>query len=49
MEADALATVFMVMPPEAALRLANDLHVPALLIGRGDIHRRLPSSAWPTL
>lgn len=34
MHADALATVFMAMAPDAALRLANDADVPALLIGR---------------
>lgn len=49
MEADALATVFMVMPPDAALRLANEMHLPALLIGRGHRYRRAPSSAWRAL
>ena len=34
MQADALATVFMVMPPAAALALADARGVPAMLIGR---------------
>jgi thiamine biosynthesis lipoprotein len=34
MQADALATVFMVMPPDAALALADRLRARALLIGR---------------
>ena len=47
MHADALATVFMAMPPDAALRLANDVAAPALLIGReaGRLVVR-PSSTW---
>jgi thiamine biosynthesis lipoprotein len=49
MEADALATVFMVMPPEAALRLADALHIPALLIGRGARLRLTPSAGWRAL
>lgn len=48
MEADALATVFMAMPPEAALRLANERGVPALLIGRADAQLVVRRSAgWP--
>jgi thiamine biosynthesis lipoprotein len=48
MEADALATVFMVMPPEAALRLAEARGVPALWISRADGGYRLAhSAAWP--
>jgi FAD:protein FMN transferase len=48
MQADALATVFMVMPPAAALELANARGVPALLISRGagDSLEVRPSSAW---
>ncbi len=47
MQADALATVFMAMAPEAALALANRLQVPALLIGRSEKGVRLaPSAAW---
>jgi FAD:protein FMN transferase len=48
MEADALATVFMVMPPEAALPLANRQGTPALLISRtaGAFHLER-STAWP--
>jgi thiamine biosynthesis lipoprotein len=47
MRADALATVFMAMPPDAALSLANDTAVPALLIDRegGQLVVR-PSRAW---
>ena len=48
MQADALATVLMAMPPDAALSLANERDIPALLIGRDD--ERLsaqPSAAWP--
>jgi thiamine biosynthesis lipoprotein len=49
MHADALATVFMAMPPEAALALANERGVAALLIGRdGDRLLVQPGSAWPT-
>ncbi len=48
MAADALATVLMVMPPEAALRLANETSLAALLIGRdGDAFRLTPSTEWP--
>jgi thiamine biosynthesis lipoprotein len=48
MEADALATVFMVMPPAAALQLANRRGTPALLIGRADGGFRLErAAAWP--
>jgi FAD:protein FMN transferase len=48
MQADALATVFMVMPPAAALELANARGVPALLIsrGKGDALSIQPSAAW---
>jgi thiamine biosynthesis lipoprotein len=52
MQADALATVFMVMPPAAALTLANQRGVPALLIVRteqADDAGALgvqPSDAW---
>ncbi len=48
MEADALATMFMVMPPDAALQLANADRTPALLISRESRGFRLaPSPAWP--
>jgi thiamine biosynthesis lipoprotein len=48
MEADAMATVFMVMAPEAALPLADQRKVPALLISRVDGAYRLQrSAAWP--
>jgi thiamine biosynthesis lipoprotein len=48
MHADALATVFMAMPPEAALALANERGVAALLIGRdGDRLLVQSSAAWP--
>jgi FAD:protein FMN transferase len=48
MEADALATVYMVMAPDAALRLANAGRVPALWISRAGSGFRLQrSSAWP--
>jgi thiamine biosynthesis lipoprotein ApbE len=48
MEADALATVFMVMDPEAALRVAESGHVPALLVSRdGGGFRLRSSSSWP--
>lgn len=47
MQADALATVFMAMPPEAALVLAERLQAPALLITRsGDGIRLVPSTFW---
>ena len=47
MQADALATVLMVMPPVDALRLAEQLRVPALLISReGAGYRLTRSSAW---
>jgi FAD:protein FMN transferase len=46
MEADALATVLMVMAPDAALRLADEARIPALLIARGDRYRLRPSAAW---
>jgi thiamine biosynthesis lipoprotein len=45
MQADALATVFMVMPPAAALRLADQRRVPALLIVRDGEALRVQSSA----
>jgi len=48
MEADALATVLMVMPPATAMRLADQLRIPALLIGRGERYQPTPSAAWPT-
>jgi thiamine biosynthesis lipoprotein len=48
MQADALATVFMVMAPDSALRLADELAVPAVLISREDHAYRLRASAhWP--
>jgi FAD:protein FMN transferase len=48
MEADALATVLMVMPPDAALHLANEARVPALLIAReSGQFRSSPSANWP--
>lgn len=48
MEADALATVFMVMAPDAALPLANRRGTPALLISRANDGFRLQrSAAWP--
>jgi FAD:protein FMN transferase len=47
MEADALATMFMVMEPAAALGLAETAHIPALLISREGAGLRLhPSSRW---
>jgi thiamine biosynthesis lipoprotein len=47
LQADALATVFMVMPPDAALRLADELAVPVLLISRdGHGYRLERSAAW---
>ena len=48
MQADALATVFMVMPPAAAMELASARGVPALLISRsadGALGIQ-PSAAW---
>ena len=36
MQADALATVLMVMAPDDAMALANRQHLRALLIGRQD-------------
>jgi thiamine biosynthesis lipoprotein len=48
MEADALATAYMVMAPDAALRLADAAGVPALWISRADGGYRLQrSSGWP--
>jgi len=48
MHADALATVFMAMPPEAALALADRRGVPALLVGRnGGRSAVRRSAAWP--
>jgi len=48
MEADALATVFMVMPPDAALRLAEALGAPGLWISRADgAYRLVHSASWP--
>lgn len=46
MEADALATVFMVMPPAAAVRLADQMRVRALLIGGRGRQQLTPSAAW---
>ncbi|HET9474674.1 MAG TPA: FAD:protein FMN transferase [Steroidobacteraceae bacterium] len=47
MQADALATLFMVMEPAAALRIAVGLGVPALLIRReGSGFRLERSAAW---
>jgi thiamine biosynthesis lipoprotein len=46
MQADALATVYMAMPPEAALSLADRHGVAALLLGR-DGGSSLASAAWP--
>jgi FAD:protein FMN transferase len=47
MTADALATVYMAMLPDAALALATADGVPALLIARTDGALRLrPSAAW---
>jgi thiamine biosynthesis lipoprotein len=48
MQADALATVFMVMAPDTALQLANELAVPALLISRENgTYRLARSNHWP--
>jgi FAD:protein FMN transferase len=49
MHADALATVYMAMAPEDALRLANAAGVPALLIARergSETPRLVRSAAW---
>ena len=47
MQADALATVLMVMPPGEAMQLANRLQLPALLIGDvGGAYRLSRSAAW---
>jgi thiamine biosynthesis lipoprotein ApbE len=47
MHADALATVFMAMAPDAALKLADERRVAALLIGRdGDRLVVRPSAGW---
>jgi thiamine biosynthesis lipoprotein len=47
MEADALATVMMVMPPTEALTLAERLHLRTLLIGHaGGSYQMLRSGAW---
>ncbi len=47
MQADALATVFMVMPPEAALALADRMRARTLLIGREQKAFSLTASqAW---
>jgi thiamine biosynthesis lipoprotein len=49
MQADALATVMMVMPPEEAMRLANRLQWQALLISHGVAgYRVVRSVTWPT-
>jgi FAD:protein FMN transferase len=48
LQADALATVFMAMSPDAALRLADTRGVAALLIGRDGEHLAVrPSARWP--
>jgi thiamine biosynthesis lipoprotein len=48
MHADALATVFMAMPPDAALKLADARGVAALLIGRdGERLVIRPGAGWP--
>jgi len=47
MTADALATVYMAMPPDAALRLADGARFPALLMRReGDAFRIAKNHAW---
>lgn len=47
MQADALATVMMVMPPAEALALAERLRLPALLIGHADAKFQVRrSAAW---
>lgn len=49
MEADAWATVLMVMPPEEALALADARGLKALLIAREPpAYRLVPSAAWRT-
>ena len=45
MQADALATVFMVMPPAEALALANRMGVRALLIGHAETKYHVQRSA----
>jgi FAD:protein FMN transferase len=48
MQADALATVFMVMLPEDAVALANRLRLPALLLLRDEgKYRAVHSATWP--
>lgn len=48
MEADALATVFMAMSPGAALKLANERRIAAVLIERDAARLAVqPSAAWP--
>jgi len=47
MHADAWATLLMVMPPDAALALADERDLKALLISRDPPrYRLLPSAAW---
>jgi FAD:protein FMN transferase len=47
MQADALATVLMVMPPDEAMQLANQLRLQAMLISRsGGAFRLSRSTAW---
>jgi len=49
MQADAIATVLMVMPPADALRLADRMRLRALLIGRhGAAYDVVRSATWPT-
>lgn len=48
MQADALATVMMVMPEAEAMALADDLGLPVLLVSHGDAKYRVRrSAAWP--
>jgi thiamine biosynthesis lipoprotein len=48
MQADAYATVLMVMPPDAAQRLIDEEHWAALLISReADAFVLRPSATWP--
>jgi FAD:protein FMN transferase len=48
MEADALATAIMVMPPEEAITLASRLRLPALLLMRDEGRfRAVHSATWP--
>jgi len=48
MQADALATVFMAMPPTAAMQLANERGVAALFIGNDGRQLQVrPSTKWP--